>query len=1046
MARPFPIHNVTDDSALGGSVIERSLRFNDGDSAHLNRTPSSASNRRTWTWSAWVKRGELSQTQGRLFGAGVTGSDYFSIYFPSGDQLRVLWYEGGETLSTTTALFRDSTSWYHFVVAVDTTQSTTADRIKMYANGNLLERNSTTPAQNYETSVNSTVEHNVGKWLAGDASYYDGYIAEVNFVDGLQLTPSSFGYTDFQTGLWRPKGYSGSYGTNGFRLPFTNTGSFIDFFDESSSKHIFTRTGEVIHTSDQKKNGATSIYFDDSSDTLSTVDSSDFTFGTNDFTIEAYVRRTRQGDDEWFFIQSDGSSANTSIGLHFWSSSYGDVNKPSMRMRIGGSNYDTNGTTVTGANTWYHIAGVRQGNTFRIYVNGVQEGTTTNSGSINDPTTPMIIGAVTASGSAGLKGYMDQVRISNVCRYPDGTSFTPPTAQFTSDSNTKLLVQSNVPLNTSLGSDASGNNHHFTPNELKSSDAVLDTPTNVFSTFNANILSPLIGFEEGNLHIDVGSNHETGYGNFSLNTGKWYWEGKAKRESGSLTKWTYGVSDNRNMSNLQASGTNYLVAVTANTYAHGDTVSIYGSTFYKNGTPTSSYQTALALNDIVAIALDVDAGKVWFARNGTWVNGSASASTTLNPDSHDTTVTTGQTYVPAFSAEGVDWEVNFGQDDTFSGTSTSQGNKDENEQGKFYYAVPSGFKAICSHNLPITTPSIIKPQKHFDTLLYTGTGSANHHITGLEFKPDFVWIKARTQAYTHLLYDSVRGVGKQIYSDQNVAEYTNLNNLYSFNHNGFSLGQSGSDDVTNKSGDNFVAWCWKAGGAAVTNNDGSISSQVSVNREAGFSIVKYTGNESNATVGHGLGAAPDHIIFKETSSGSNWYNYVRTLGANKSLRLSQTSAAATDSKFQNTHPTSSVFYLNDDTATNQNGESMIAYCWTEIPGFSKIGSYVGNGNSDGPYFYCGFRPAWILLKRDDGTAPWRIFDSKRPEYNGNTYKLQANDTTVEATSAQYLDFLSNGFKVRDNGSYINASSADYIFMAFAEQIGDSPYSTETNAR
>ena len=158
----LPSALVTDDSALGGLVVERSLRFDDGDSAHLNRTPSSASNRRTWTWSAWVKRSELSSTQGRLFGAGITSSDYFSIYFPSGDEFRVLWYEGSQKLTTTAKLFRDSNSWYHLVVAVDTTQADGGNRILMYANGVLLGRLQNDPAQNFETSVNSTVEHNIG--------------------------------------------------------------------------------------------------------------------------------------------------------------------------------------------------------------------------------------------------------------------------------------------------------------------------------------------------------------------------------------------------------------------------------------------------------------------------------------------------------------------------------------------------------------------------------------------------------------------------------------------------------------------------------------------------------------------------------------------------------------------------------------------------------------------------------------------------------------------------------------------------------------------
>ena len=203
--------------------VERSLRFNDGDSAHLSRTPSSAGNRKTFTWSAWIKRGELGATQGRCFGGGVSGSDYFEIYFPSDDGLRVIWYQGGQTLTTTTAKFRDPSAWYHFVVAVDTTQSTAGDRIKMYRNNVLLERDSTNPSQNLDTSVNNTVEHNIGKYLTGNASYFDGYMAEINFVDGSALTPSSFAETNAETGQWVPINTSGlTFGTNGFRLNFSD--------------------------------------------------------------------------------------------------------------------------------------------------------------------------------------------------------------------------------------------------------------------------------------------------------------------------------------------------------------------------------------------------------------------------------------------------------------------------------------------------------------------------------------------------------------------------------------------------------------------------------------------------------------------------------------------------------------------------------------------------------------------------------------------------------------------------------------------------------
>ena len=219
MTRANVPHVISDDSALGGQSIGGSLRFRSASNTELSRTPSSAGNRKTFTWSGWVKRSDISPTQGRLFGGGVTSSDYFEIYIPGDDYLRVIWYEGGQVFTNTTAKFRDSSAWYHVVVAVDTTQSTAGDRIKMYANGNLLGRNSTNPAQNFETSVNKAVEHNIGKYLTGNASYFDGYLTEINFIDGQALDPSYFGYTESQTGIWRPKKYTGAYGTNGFNLP-----------------------------------------------------------------------------------------------------------------------------------------------------------------------------------------------------------------------------------------------------------------------------------------------------------------------------------------------------------------------------------------------------------------------------------------------------------------------------------------------------------------------------------------------------------------------------------------------------------------------------------------------------------------------------------------------------------------------------------------------------------------------------------------------------------------------------------------------------------
>ena len=298
--------------------IDRSLRFNDDDSAHLSRTPSSAGNRKTFTWSAWIKRGELGATQGRCFGGGVSGSDYFEIYFPSDDGLRVIWYQGGQTLTTTTAKFRDPSAWYHFVVAVDTTQSTAGDRIKMYRNNVLLERDSTNPSQNLDTSVNNTVEHNIGKYLTGGASYFDGYMAEINFVDGNAYDPSYFGETNLETGQWIPKRPSVTYGTNGFRLNFSdNSGTTATTLgkDLSGNGNNFTPNNFAVSdsiTDTPSKNFCTLNPLNKTNDTDLREGNLEFFQSSNDESASATFGIT---SGKWYWEVYKNSSQNPELGI-----------------------------------------------------------------------------------------------------------------------------------------------------------------------------------------------------------------------------------------------------------------------------------------------------------------------------------------------------------------------------------------------------------------------------------------------------------------------------------------------------------------------------------------------------------------------------------------------------------------------------------------------------------------------------------------------------------------------------------------------------------
>jgi hypothetical protein len=329
---------------------------------------------------------------------------------------------------------------------------------------------------------------------------------------------------------------------------------------------------------------------------------------------------------------------------------------------------------------------------------------------------------------------------------------------------------------------------------------------------------------------------------------------------------------------------------------------------------------------------------------------------------------------------------------------------------------------------------IDKPSDYFNTVLYTGNGGTQS-ITGLDFAPDWVWLKCRNRVEENVVFDVIRGATKKIYPNLTSAESTEVNTLTSFNSDGFSLGSAG---LSNSSGDTFASWNWKAGGTASSNTDGSITSSVSANTTAGFSIVSYTGNGSaGATVGHGLSSKPGMMIFKERNGVTGWvvYHHKNTSApATEYLQLN-TDAATADyaDYFNDTEPTSSVFTLGNDTGINQNTDTYIAYCFAEKQGYSKFGSYTGNGDADGTFVYTGFKPAFVMIKRSDSSPYyWNVLDNKRDTYNPEKLTLFPNVDEVEYNYTNFADFLSNGFKLRFTGAGANASGGTYIYMAFAE--------------
>ena len=327
--------------------------------------------------------------------------------------------------------------------------------------------------------------------------------------------------------------------------------------------------------------------------------------------------------------------------------------------------------------------------------------------------------------------------------------------------------------------------------------------------------------------------------------------------------------------------------------------------------------------------------------------------------------------------------------------------------------------------------SILKPSDYFETTTYTGGAT---DVSSLSFQPDFVWAKKRDGTENHGLFDAVRGATKTLNSNTNSAESTRSGSLTSFDSDGWSMG--GSDGIISASGSTYVGWGWKANGQGSANTDGSINTTyTSANTTSGFSISKYTGTGSEATVGHGLGVTPKIVFFKRLDSSANWVVQTPLLGNRVQLVLNDTSAENTDSRLgASDNWSNSVFTVGTYGDMNGSGGTYIAYCFAEKKGYSKFGSYTGDGNTNGPFIYTGFKPAFVLIKSSSDTGNWHLADNKRIGFNPWNYRIQPSDSNAEYQgSAIYSDFLSNGFNLRNSDTDSNGSGRTYIYMAIAEE-------------
>ena len=358
--------------------------------------------------------------------------------------------------------------------------------------------------------------------------------------------------------------------------------------------------------------------------------------------------------------------------------------------------------------------------------------------------------------------------------------------------------------------------------------------------------------------------------------------------------------------------------------------------------------------------------------------------------------------------------------------------------------------------------NIDKPSKYFNTVAYAGAGGTQA-VTGVGFKPDFVWIKNRSITADHQNYDIIRGTGTTapLSVDSTdpqgfgvtVGSPSQYGYLSTFGSDGFTVvaGSVGGNFV-NSSGNNFASWNWLASNTTTSNTSGSISSTISVNTTSGFSIVNWTGTGATGTVGHGLGVAPKMIIVKNKDQGTggwNWATYHSSLGNTQDISLNRTDQATTNGFWNSTSPTSSVFSVSSNGVVNNNGNGIIAYCFAEIKGFSKISTYIGNGSANGTFVYTGFKPAFLVLKKSVASTNWQLFDNKRDPYNVMFKILCPNTTSAEATAdptVTNVDFLSNGFKLPTTWDGVNGSGTTYYYMAFAENPFVSSKGIPTTAR
>ena len=923
----------------GPSEISRSLRFNSGDSSHLSRTPASAGNRKTWTWSGWVKRSILG-TEQALFGAWSDDSNRNICRFNSSDQLQFLYQSGGTFYGvTTTQVYRDPSAWFHLVFVLDTANSTEADRAQIYVNGSRIADadlasfgSGKYPPQNTDYTINNTVAHHLcARKESGSLTntYGNKYLADVHFIDGQALAATDFGVTDSDNN-WNPKAYSGTYGTNGFRLNF----------NDITTNQALGYDASVDSPAVNNKGGFDAVLYSGTG--------SDQTIKGLAFQPDLVWIKTRNESENHFIVDSVRG-----VTKQLYANSNGQEYTNSNRFKSFNSNGFTVGTTDDTN---------QSGNSFVAWAWKA-------GGTASSNTDGSITSQVSASDEYGFS-VVSYTGATNAQTVGHGLSSAP-----------KFIIAKNRDTSSDWIVYHESLDSSYPEDKFQRLNQANATTTSADYWGSGGVTNSVFGVDNG---ILINSNGEdviaycwsevSGYSKFSSYTGNGSTSGPTVT-TGFKPRYVL-------LKHSSGSGNNWMILDSARA---GDDKLLFASSNGAENTGTD---------------------RVRFTDTGFQIL-----------DSSDGFNTNGQTYIYAAYGDraGNNWTPN---------------------------------------NL-IATAGLETASQGMDVVTYTGNGSTQS-ISGLNFQPDFVWIKARSTAMSHHLFDVVRGNTKAVISDSTASEYTNSNYITSFDSNGFSLG---NEVGVNQNTTTYAAWAWKAGGTTSSNTDGTITSSVSANQTYGFSVVKYTGTGSNGTVGHGLNSAPEFFFGRnldDTSSSLDWIVYHQSVGNTGRLKLNSTGGSSISSTFfQDTSPSNSVITIGTSNDINKSSDDYVMYCWSEVPGFSKFGTYTGNGSATGPVIITGFKPRFVLVKGSSYASNWNLIDTARSGSNPRSDLLRPNSSGAESSSPTgtygiSLDVLDDGFQLKSGSSTndINQTDATYIYAAFADkppgEIIDSLIDTPTD--